>query len=143
MQTRSSHSPTNSGDDINTRKNAIWTVREEAELIYALSKSKAEMTGTSFREAAYTYAVGEIQPFYERGMRKDVRSCKNKWNNVCISLYMLYWYPDVHNQLKRMYAAVLTLKSKSGFAWDNEKGMDVTPDTEDAWEQLVKVCEYV
>ena len=97
MQTRSSHSPTNSGDDINTRKNAIWTVREEAELIYALSKSKAEMTGTSFREAAYTYAVGEIQPFYERGMRKDVRSCKNKWNNVCISLYMLYWYPDVHN----------------------------------------------
>ena len=38
---------------------------------------------------------------------------------------------------------VVTLKSKSGFAWDDEKDMNMMPDMEEAWEALVKVCEYV
>jgi hypothetical protein len=45
--------------------------------------------------------------------------------------------------LKKIYEAVKMLKSKSGFVWDDEKGMNVTPDTEAAWQELVKVCEYV
>jgi hypothetical protein len=45
--------------------------------------------------------------------------------------------------LKHTYDAVLTLKSKSGFVWDDQKGINVTTDTADAWEELVKVGEYV
>jgi hypothetical protein len=94
MQTRSSNSPTNSGDDLSARKNAIWTVREEVELLNALAECKTETAGASFKEKAFAHAADKIQPFYERGARKDEKSCKTKWAHVCISLSVLYLYPD-------------------------------------------------
>ncbi|KAN0113488.1 hypothetical protein V8E52_007646 [Russula decolorans] len=65
-------------------------------------------------------------PFYERGARKDEKSCKTKWAH-----------------LKRTHDLVSKLKGLSGFQWNKEKGMNVTPDTQDAWNQVVKSnCLY-
>jgi hypothetical protein len=45
--------------------------------------------------------------------------------------------------VKKIHEAVYDLKSKSGFVWDNEKGMNVTDEspehTQQAWAALVKV----
>jgi hypothetical protein len=45
--------------------------------------------------------------------------------------------------MKKMYGVITTLKSKSGFVWDNEKGMDVTQERRPEWDDLVKVCTRI
>jgi hypothetical protein len=45
--------------------------------------------------------------------------------------------------LKKKYDAVTKLKSLSGIAWDDEKGAGVTEDTQQQWDDLVKVCEHM
>ena len=49
--------------------------------------------------------------------------------------------------MKKTYEAVVSLRSKSGFVWDNVKGMDVTEEspeeTKAAWADLVNVSEHV
>jgi hypothetical protein len=55
---------------------------------------RQKTAGASFKEKAFAHAADKIQPFYERGARKDEKSCKTKWAHVCISLSVLYLYPD-------------------------------------------------
>ena len=45
-------------------------------------------------------------------------------------------------KIKKKYKDVIALKSKSGikFIWSNAKGMDVTPDRQVEWDDLVRVC---
>jgi hypothetical protein len=41
------------------------------------------------------------------------------------------------------YKVVTALKSKSGFVWDDVRGMGVTPEKRQAWNKLVKVREHI
>jgi hypothetical protein len=42
-----------------------------------------------------------------------------------------------------MYAAITELKSKSGFTWSDEKGMNVNDDMRSVWDELVKIHEHL
>ena len=41
--------------------------------------------------------------------------------------------------MKKVYKCVVEIKAKSGLTWDNELGANVTHDTKDQWDELVKV----
>jgi hypothetical protein len=45
--------------------------------------------------------------------------------------------------LKRVYAAVTALKGKSGIKWSDKNGMGITEDTQQQWDEMVKVRERV
>ena len=42
-----------------------------------------------------------------------------------------------------MYIAITVLKSKLGFIWDDENGMNMTQDKQWVWDDMVKVCEHL
>ena len=44
--------------------------------------------------------------------------------------------------MKRDYLTVTALKSKSGFVWNDETGIDVTG-LQHKWDELVRVCEHI
>ena len=41
--------------------------------------------------------------------------------------------------MKKVYECVVEIKAKSGLTWDDELGVNVTHDTKDQWDELVKV----
>jgi len=100
MQTRSrsSNSPTNSasGDDLPTRKHAFWSRAEEAKLLETLFENKKDMNHLAFKDQTFAMVVAEIAGLREKGPVKNVKMCRLKWTNICISLYMCYLYPNVY-----------------------------------------------
>jgi hypothetical protein len=64
----------------------IWTTLEEGALLDFLSEKKHEMTlGGLFKDVVLKQAASATREYHERGVEKNVNSCKSKWRNACIS----------------------------------------------------------
>ncbi|KAG1884550.1 hypothetical protein F4604DRAFT_1509613, partial [Suillus subluteus] len=104
---------------------AHWELEEESELIAFLATHKAEAgDNTTFKNSVYSDASKHLNALYPtyRGAAKSQSSCKTKWNN-----------------LKKSYNVVKDIKSLSGFAWSDEHGAGVTPETSGAWDAHARV----
>ncbi|KAI0270321.1 hypothetical protein BGY98DRAFT_1010345 [Russula aff. rugulosa BPL654] len=115
-------SPPTCDNDVHPRKRAHWTIFEEAVLIQFLFERKDKMNSrTMFKDTVFKRAAEALNRFHEKGGKKTSISCRSKWT-----------------KLKRTYKVVTALKSKSGFVWDDLKGMGVTAEKRPAWDKLVE-----
>ncbi|KAG2066445.1 hypothetical protein BDR04DRAFT_1106629 [Suillus decipiens] len=102
-----------------------WELEEERELISFLATHKSEAGDTmSFKGSVFTDAAIHLNKLYptQECAPESQSSCKTKWNN-----------------LKKTYNAVKNIKTLSGFAWSDEHGVGVTPETSGAWDAHTKV----
>ena len=88
MQTRSSSSSGSLEEApvlLTAPKKALWTDREEDELIAFLSGEKVDMEpNNTYREPVYGEALTKVRPFHSKGVLKDIKSIKVKWTSVRI-----------------------------------------------------------
>ncbi|KAH9953773.1 hypothetical protein BGW80DRAFT_1132378, partial [Lactifluus volemus] len=100
--------------------NADWKPEETTELIKFLVDNMHERTSnasTGFKDVVYKQAADKIAPLLQVGPKKTSAMCKTKWNS-----------------LKGTYSIITKLKNLSGFSWDDQKGVDVTEDTQLQWD---------
>ncbi|KAG2364288.1 hypothetical protein BDR07DRAFT_1280085 [Suillus spraguei] len=110
------------GSQDNTSSHRVathWDLDEEKDLIAFLSTCKSEAGDTmSFKAHIFTEAAKYLNTTYPtpKGTPKSQSSCKTKWT-----------------ALKRNYTIVKDIKL-SGFAWNDEHGVSVTPETSGTWD---------
>ncbi|KAG2072132.1 hypothetical protein BDR04DRAFT_1153634 [Suillus decipiens] len=77
----------------------------------------------SFKGSVFTDATIHLNRLYptQKCAPRSQSSCKTKWNN-----------------LKKTYNAVKNIKTLSGFAWSDEHGVGVTPETSGTWDTHTK-----
>src|SRR6266446_10510607 len=62
-----------------------WTTMEEAALIQLLFERRNELTfGPVFKEKDFRQVASVLKRLREKGVEKDVDSCKSKWRKVCM-----------------------------------------------------------
>ncbi|KAG2068928.1 hypothetical protein BDR04DRAFT_1102554 [Suillus decipiens] len=115
--------PMGSQDNASSHKTAThWELEEERELISFLATHKSEAGDTmSFKGSVFTIHLNRLY-LTQKHASKSQSSCKKKWNN-----------------LKKTYNAVKNIKTFSGFAWNDEHGVGVTPETSGTWDAHTKV----
>ena len=88
MQTRSSSSSSSLEEApvlLTAPKKALWTDREEDELIAFLFGKKVDRElNNTFKEPVYGEALTKVRPFHSKGALKDVKLIKVKWTSVHI-----------------------------------------------------------
>ncbi|KIK34021.1 hypothetical protein CY34DRAFT_98641 [Suillus luteus UH-Slu-Lm8-n1] len=97
-----------------------WEFEEEKALITFLATCKSEAGDImSFKNTVFTDAATHINIMFptQKGTPKSQSSCKSKWA-----------------ALKRSYNAVKNIKALSGFSWNDEHGILLTPETSGAWD---------
>ncbi|KAG2124296.1 hypothetical protein BD769DRAFT_1305058, partial [Suillus cothurnatus] len=102
-----------------------WELEEERELISFLVTCRSEAGDTmSFKSSVFSDAAIHLNRMYpaQKHAYKSQSSCKTKWSN-----------------LKKTYNTVKNIKSLSGFAWSEEHGVGVIPETNGAWDAHTKV----
>ncbi|KAJ3019578.1 hypothetical protein NUW54_g44 [Trametes sanguinea] len=111
--------------DKSTQKiTAKWSEDDEKALInYLATKGKAAAAdGANYRKPVWEAAARHLAKLPCKGAPKTWQVCKNKWS-----------------RLKKAYWAVFDLKNNaSGMAYDDEKGADITDETEEIWVAYVK-----
>jgi hypothetical protein len=70
-------------------KKAYWTHADEKDLVRVLLDHKSESgNGSNFKATMFQVAVIMLEKTHTRGGPKDVKSCKNKWQQVHVSPYI-------------------------------------------------------
>ncbi|KAG1752759.1 hypothetical protein EDD22DRAFT_763221, partial [Suillus occidentalis] len=107
-----------------------WTVEETTCLLEYLIAHHAEAgDGTGFKQSTFTGASIHLQEPPEgvskenhvAGSVRDWQSCKNKWLNC-----------------KKKYAAIVDIKSQSGFSWDDKLSANISPADAAHWMAFAK-----
>ncbi|KAG1821400.1 hypothetical protein EV424DRAFT_819495 [Suillus variegatus] len=102
-----------------------WTDEATSRLIQYLTLHRAEGgDGINFKQATFAAAAAHLleppdgtpKENYIVGNKRDWQSCKNKWI-MC----------------KKKHAAIVEIKSQSGFSWDEELGANIGPADATCW----------
>ncbi|KAH9962053.1 hypothetical protein BJV74DRAFT_871469 [Russula compacta] len=112
MHTHSSNN-TAEEDELPASGRVSWTTDNEAYLIQVLLDSKRDSVGVSnqmFKDGVFMEITSQLCK-KNPGMRFTKEKCKAKWQG-----------------LKATYATITELKGKLGFVWDDEEGVNVTPE---------------
>lgn len=150
MLTRSSRSPTSSGDEqgktlpppgLSKTNKCSWTTDDETALIDFLLEHKAEMTdGTGFKPVIWTGAAALMANRPTVGAVRSATACKTKWGRV--SAFSTHMVNLTYFKLKEAYHTVTALKGLSGLGltWDDERGMDAEDiNVAQQWKTYVQV----
>lgn len=71
-------------------QHAIWSSAEESAFVGFLVEHRAEAgDGGNFKTGTFQKALGHIAPFHERGGAKNVKTLRNKWTSVRLSLFSM------------------------------------------------------
>ncbi|KAF8228064.1 hypothetical protein L208DRAFT_1187260, partial [Tricholoma matsutake] len=94
-----------------------WTPADEERMItFLCSKKDAAADGANFKATVWNALVIEMVLHHSTG----AKACKSKYAQLCTA-----------------YNTVSTLKGLSGFAWDDEKGMNIGIGEADAWKAYI------
>ncbi|KAG6819327.1 hypothetical protein H0H93_012870 [Arthromyces matolae] len=101
---------------------ASWSPDDEKLLLQYLIEHKSEAgDGMSFKKPTFTGAAEKVNEIITKGGRKTPDSCKNKYRS-----------------LKMTYELVSAIRGNSGWSWDDEKGVEVSPEKLGTWEAFVE-----
>ncbi|KAG1750037.1 uncharacterized protein EDB91DRAFT_1032657, partial [Suillus paluster] len=109
-----------------------WTEEETTRFIQYLALHRTEGgDGINFKQATFAAAgahlleplEGILKENHIAGNKRDWQSCKNKWI-MC----------------KKKHAAIVDIKSQSGFSWDEELGANIGPADAARWTAFANAC---
>ena len=122
---------------------AEWTAQAAAALVAALQVEKDDgcMIENSFKPQAWARVRSALKS--NIGLEVSVIQCKTQWSSVRLyySTSTTYTYANMQSQLKSRYMALSTLRTLSGFGW-NETECRVTA-TDEMWDAYLKVSTPV
>jgi hypothetical protein len=140
--------PANNAATSGSGSSTHWTTEETSRLIEYLIIHRAEGgDGVNFKQTTFTGAAdllleppdGIAKENYVVNNR-DWLSCKNKWNSVCVTTLPKLRPLITCCQCKKKHAAIVDIKSQSGFSWDDESGANIGPADAARWTAFAKVC---
>jgi hypothetical protein len=152
MQTRQSATNSEGGneaaggsnDPVEDASKAIWTKEDEDKFVAFLSDERIQGgkgDGGSFKSSVWPAVAEHMKQITTRGGVKMVDVCKRKWNKVRQFYSLLF--NKLSNRfffkLRAAYKAVEALKTTSGLPWSDKDGLNINPNTEDAFNKLVDV----
>ncbi|KAH0584847.1 hypothetical protein H2248_008125 [Termitomyces sp. 'cryptogamus'] len=105
----------------NSALHASWSTDDEAWLLqYLLDHKSKAGDGMSFKKPTFTAAAAHVNEIITKGGPKTSDSCKNKYCS-----------------LKMTYELVNAICNNSGWSWDDQGGVQVTPEKQRTWDAFV------
>ncbi|KAJ7055147.1 hypothetical protein C8F01DRAFT_1259168 [Mycena amicta] len=102
--------------------NASWTGPDIQTLLdYLVEKAAASGDGGNFRKTVFQPIADKLNGIRTVGGPKTLTAVMSKYKS-----------------LRKTFEVVSALMDLSGFTWDSEKGVNVTPEMEDAWSDYVR-----
>jgi hypothetical protein len=124
-------------------KKAYWTHADEKDLVGVLLDHKSESgNGSNFKATMFRVAIIMLEKTCTRGGPKDVKSCKNKWQQVCMSPYISTNLTHQYSKLCsytdwKVFYMIWEIKSQSGWSWSNKDGAGITLEMKSSWNAYV------
>ncbi|KAJ7081524.1 hypothetical protein C8R44DRAFT_563145, partial [Mycena epipterygia] len=101
--------------------NCVWTRADgKALLLHLVDNIAAAGDGGNFKAKTFRGAAVVVEKLRSRGGPKTGKACANKYASF-----------------RKLYNVIVAIKAVSGWSWDDERGVDVSPATQGTWDAFV------